>query len=126
MTAAPGNLLALKSGASSERQIVRRATVEKRRALRQIGMRERDLESVGRALLHNWARAAAALYLMDEYAARAGWLDEAGNPRGFARLYVSMLNSERLALVRLGDYLRQRDDGDFDLSSRLAALRSAR
>jgi hypothetical protein len=104
--ARPGNVLALRHGANSERQIVHRSVVEKRRLLRQIGLRQEDLESVGRALLQNWARAAAALSLMDEYASQAGWLDEDGNPRGFARLYVSMLNAERLALRELEKHIR--------------------
>ena len=101
-----GNAVALRHGARSERQIARRATVEKRRLLRQIGIRQSDLESVGQALLLNWSRAAAALTLMDDYAAHQGWLDENGEPRGFARLYVSMLNAERLALRALGEHLR--------------------
>jgi hypothetical protein len=115
-------------GATSDRQIVRRATVEKRRVLRQIGLRQDELESLGRALLQNWARCAAALYLMDRYAEEHGWLDEEGNPRGFARLYVSMLNAERLALGKLGDYLRARPRADpFDeLNRHLAAMREGR
>ncbi|MFL5961015.1 MAG: hypothetical protein ACJ75G_12220 [Gaiellaceae bacterium] len=76
--------------------------------MRQIGLRAADLDSVGRALLTNWSRAAAALSLMDEYAARRGWLDDEGQPRGFARLYVSMLNSERLALRAFSEHLRER------------------
>lgn len=100
-------------GATSERRIVRRATVEMRRLLRQIGLRQADLESVGRALLLNWARAAAALHLMDEYAQREGWLDADGEPRGFARLYISMLNTERLALKALGEHLRSREADPF-------------
>jgi len=63
-------------------------------------------------MLTNWSRAAAALSLMDDYAAREGWLDEAGQPRGFARLYVSMLNAERLALRALETHLRDRLDAD--------------
>jgi hypothetical protein len=106
-----GNAAALTHGATSERQIVHRGTVEKRKLLRQIGLRQDDLESVGRALLTNWSRAAAALHLMDDYAAREGWLDRDGQPRGFARLYVSLLNSERLALKALSDHLRARDAG---------------
>lgn len=104
--ARPGNLLALRHGANSERHIVHRSVVEKRRLLRQIGLRQEDLESVGRALLQNWARAAAALSLMDEYASKNGWLDAKGNPRGFAKLYVSMLNAERLALRELEKHIR--------------------
>jgi hypothetical protein len=102
------NLNALRHGATSELQIGRRSTVEKRRLLRQIGLRAADLDSVGRALLTNWSRAAAALSLMDEYAEREGWLDDEGNVRGFGRLYVSCLNAERLSLRALGEHLRER------------------
>src|SRR5579884_255211 len=108
MPARAGNVLALRHGATSDRQIGRRATVERRRILRQIGLRQADLTTTGRALLVNWSRAAAALALMDEYAEREGWFHEDGNPRGFARLYVSMLNSERLALRAFSEHLRER------------------
>ncbi len=63
-------------------------------------------------MLHNWSRAAAALAVMDEYAERVGWLDGEGNVRGFGKLYVSMLNSERLALRALDDYLRERQGAE--------------
>jgi len=109
-------------GATRERQIVRRATVEKRRLLRQIGLRQDDLESIGRALLQNWARAAAALHLMDDYAEREGWLDAGGTPRPFTRLYVTILNSERLALRALEDHLRsEKHDGLSELHDYLAS-----
>jgi len=104
--ARPGNTVSLVHGATSDRALVKQSTVEKRRLLRQIGLRQEDLESVGRALLQNWARAAAALSLMDDYAQTVGWLDGEGNPRGFTRLYVSMLNSERLALRDLEKHIR--------------------
>jgi hypothetical protein len=90
----PANSLGVRHGAHSERQIVRRATVEKRRLLRQIGLRQADLGSVGQALLLNWAQSAGALHLLDEYAQREGWLDEEGNPLGFATLYVRLLNAD--------------------------------
>ncbi len=99
-------------GATNSVQIARRATVEKRRLLRQIGLRQSDLTSVGRALLLNWARAAAALSVLDAHAAEHGWLKSDGEPRGFARLYVSMLNSERLALRSLEEHIRQRPPRD--------------
>lgn len=104
--ARPGNTVSLRHGALSERALAPQSTVEKRRLLRQVGLRLDDLESVGKALLQNWARAAAALSLMDRYAQEVGWLDGEGNPRGFARLYVSMLNSERLALRDLEKHIR--------------------
>lgn len=118
---------ALKHGGSSEHQIVLRSTVEKRRLLRQLGIRQSDLASVGRALVLNWSRAAAALALMDDYAARHGWLDADGEPRGFARLYVSLLNAERLALRALADHLRDASDDPFErLSAHLAAKEGER
>jgi hypothetical protein len=42
------------------------------------------------------------------YAAAHGLLDGRGNPRGFARFYASMVNSERLAIKAMSDYLRDR------------------
>ena len=45
---------------------------------------------------------------MDTFAAEHGWLDEQGEPRGFAKLYVSMLNAERLAIGKLEAHLRAR------------------
>lgn len=105
----PGNTAAVRHGAYSERQIAPRATNQKRRFLRQNGLRLADLNPLGRAMLTNWSRAAVALALMDEFAAADGWLDEEGNPRGFAKLYVSMLNSERLALRALEGHLRDRE-----------------
>jgi hypothetical protein len=122
--AQPGNVLALRHGAQSERQIGPRATREKRRILRQIGVRLSELDGVGKALVHNWSRAAAALALMDEYAAENGWLTPSGQPKGFARLYVSMLNSERLALKAMQEHLRIRQsDPSAALADYLASKR---
>jgi len=124
MPAPKGNVLALRHGATSESQIGPRATVERRRLLRQIGVRQADLDSLGRALLTNWSRAAAALALMDAYASENGWLDEKGNPRGFAKLYVSVLNAERLAIRALGDYLRERTEPSIVLALQGEARRN--
>lgn len=106
--ALPQNTSAIKHGAFSPARIGRGAANQKRRLLRQNGLRKSDLDALGRALLSNWARAAAALSLMDAYAAEHGWLDADGEPRGFARLYVSMLNAERLAIGKLEGHLRAR------------------
>jgi hypothetical protein len=104
--ARPENRNAERHGAYSEAKIVPRASAVKRRLLRRSGLRVRDLDPLGRALLTNWARAAAALSLMDEYAAEHGWLNAHGKPLACARFYASMLNSERLAIAKLSDYLR--------------------
>ena len=79
--------------------------------MRQISLRQSDLDSVGRALLLNWSRAAAALHEMDDFAEEHGWLDD-GVPRPFMKVYFTALNCERLALRAFGDHLRDtRDDG---------------
>jgi len=106
--AQPGNTLAVKHGSHSERQIVPRAGNQKRAFLRRIGLRERDLDPLGRGYLDLWARCQAKLVLMDEYGAAHGWIDPAGNVPGYARFYAAMANSTRLALGKLEDHLRDR------------------
>ena len=106
---APGNQAAVTHGANSERQIRPRAAIQKRRFLRQIGLRQSDLDPIGVGLLDNWARAQAKLDVLDAYAAEHGFIDRRGKPRGFAAVYVSLLNSARLALSRLDDHLRDRE-----------------
>jgi hypothetical protein len=92
--------------------VSRVALTQRRRLLRNLGIRAQDLDAVGRALILNWSRAAGALALLDAYANDAGgWLDENGEPRAFTRVYVSLLNAERLAALRLADHLRARDQG---------------
>jgi hypothetical protein len=113
-----GNRNALRHGATSEAVVVPLAQKHARRLLRQRGVRAADLSAIGRALLANWSRAAAALHLLDAHAAREGWLDEDGEPRGFTKLYVSMLNSERLALRAMEAHLRAAAPKD-DLASYL-------
>jgi hypothetical protein len=88
------------------------AAAQRRRLLRQTGLRVSDLTPVGRAQLVNWSRAAAALHVLDAYAAEHGWLTDEGEPRGFTRFYVSLMNAERHALKVLQPQLRARGDGD--------------
>lgn len=100
---------ALKHGGSSSVQIGRQAAVQKRRLLRQIGLRQADLDGIGKALLLNWSRAAAALQLMDDYASQHGWLNGAGEPRPFTKIYLTVLNTEQRCLSRLEGHLRARN-----------------
>jgi hypothetical protein len=100
---------ALKHGGRSEIQIGRGAAAAKRRLLRQIGLRQADLDGIGQALLLNWSRAAAALTLMDAYAGEHGWLDPAGAPRPFTTIYLAVLNTEQRCLSRLDGHLRERN-----------------
>ena len=70
--AQPGNTLALRHGATSERQIQPVARNHRRRVLRQIGLSPRDLDPVGRAYLEHYCRVTAKIVLIDQ------WVDEHG------------------------------------------------
>jgi hypothetical protein len=82
---------------------------QRRRLLRNLGLRVADVDAIGRALLLNWSRAAGALALLDAHAETAGWIDDEGQPRPFTRIYLGLLNSERLAALRLAEHLRARN-----------------
>lgn len=105
-----GNTAAGKHLAHSEPTVRRVATVQKRRLLRQIGLRQTDLDRLGAAYLDGWARAQAKVELMDAYAdERGGWLDGEGNPPAFAGFYFRALDSARRSLDKLSDYLKERN-----------------
>lgn len=106
--AQPGNKLALKHGLTSADQIRPRAANHRRRFLRQKGLRLADVDPIGRGLLDLYARTAAKLDAADEYLEANGMLRPDGEPQPVMRLYVSLANSARLALVRLDAHLRER------------------
>jgi hypothetical protein len=113
LTPAPaGNANASTHRATSDVAVRAVATSQKRRFLRQIGLRQADLEGIGLALLDSWARAQAKVELLDEHFVECGLLDDAGEPRPATRIYFTALNSARLALVRLQEHLRDRSDAD--------------
>jgi hypothetical protein len=91
-------------GFGSEARIRPAARAQRRRFLRQTGLRACDLEGLGLALLDNWARAQAKVVPLDAYFDRAGFLDdETGEPVPATRVDFTALNTARLALVRLGE-----------------------
>jgi hypothetical protein len=101
-------------GARAPGEIRRVARVQKRRLLRQAGLRAADLDGLGMAFLDNWSRAQAKVELYDRWAAEHGWIDDEGNEPGFVRTYFAALNSARLALGKLGEHLGKSatfDDG---------------
>jgi hypothetical protein len=95
-------------GAQSEPRVSAVATNQKRRLLRQIGLRVSDLEGIGLALLDNWARAQAKVELLDAHFAQHGLIDAAGEPSPATKLYFTALNSTRLALKLLEQNLVER------------------
>jgi hypothetical protein len=112
--AEPGNTRALTHGARSERTVKVAATAQKRRLLRQIGLRQADLTGVGLAYLDNWARAQAKVELLDADYERRGFLDRRGKPRASVAVYFTALNSARRAAAEFAKYLR--DQGAVDAS----------
>jgi hypothetical protein len=107
-------------GAQTPARVEPLAQQNARRLLRRRGIRATDLSPIGRAMLRNWSRAAAALELLDRHAAEVGLLDGDGVPHAFTGLYVKLLNSERHALVRLHEHVRQ-DAGRDDLAEFIEA-----
>jgi hypothetical protein len=107
-----GNTVAETHGASSERRVSRGATAQKRRLLRQNGLRASDLDGLGLAHLDLAARALAKVEILDEYWADPahGFIDARGEPHPAAKVYFAAINSARLALARLEAHLRARGD----------------
>ncbi|MGH2964236.1 MAG: hypothetical protein ACRDMH_02480 [Solirubrobacterales bacterium] len=122
--AEPGNTRAAKHLAHSEPAVRRVATVQKRRLLRQIGLRQADLGGVGLAYLDNWARAQAKVELMDSWAEEHdGWLDGEGNLRPFASFYFTALNTARRALDQFAGHLTAQGKADASMVVELQARR---
>jgi hypothetical protein len=95
-------------GAHSPARIAPVARAQRRRFLRQTGLRASDLEGLGLALLDNWARAQAKVALLDDHFAEVGFLDEDGEPVPATKVYFTALNTARLALTRLNEHMRER------------------
>lgn len=92
-------------GARSEPTVTHVATVQKRRLLRQIGLRAADLNGIGQGYLYSWARAQAKVELMDAWSNEHGWLTPDGQPPGFVKVYLAAINTARLSLRALDEHL---------------------
>jgi hypothetical protein len=106
--AKPGNVLALRHGAFSERTVKRLATVQKRRLLRQVGLRAADLDGLGVAYLDAWARAQSKVELLDAWFAEHGFLLEDGSPAPAVVVYYTSLNCATRTLSKLEQHLAVR------------------
>jgi hypothetical protein len=105
-------------GARSEALVRSTATAQKRRLLRQVGLRVSDLDGIGLAYLDGWARAQAKVELMDAWSAEHGWLTPEGTPPPFVLVYFAAVNSARLAIDKFAAHMRQRKPRVvFDLSA---------
>jgi hypothetical protein len=104
--------------------VVRReATVQKRRLLRQVGLRQADLDGAGAAYLDLWARAQAKVELMDAYANEHGWIGPGGKPPAFAAFYFTALNAARRALDGFVKHLKDTGRRDQSMVIELATRR---
>jgi hypothetical protein len=93
-------------GARSESLVRYVGTVQKRRLLRQVGLRSSDLDGVGIAYLDAWARAQSKVELMDQWSAEHGFLTPEGNPPPFVLTYFAAVNSARLAIDKFACHMR--------------------
>lgn len=98
----------LDHGARSSYRIEGVARNNKRRLLRQIGLRASDLDGIALGYLDAWARSFAKVAMMDAWVEEHGWVDVDGNPPPFASHYFTAVNSASRALSKLEDHLRQR------------------
>jgi len=103
-----GNTLAVKHGATAERQYQPVARVHRRRVLRQLGLRAGDLDPIGKGYLDLYVRSMAKVELADRWLSEHGLLRADGEPQPVLRVYSTWTNSARLALARLEAHLGAR------------------
>jgi hypothetical protein len=111
VTPCPNLPATVQHGATSARVVTPLAQKHARRLLRQRGVTASDLSPLGRGLLHNWARVAAQLQLLDQHAERVGGLidTETGEPRPFVNLWLRLVEAERRSLVAMAQHIDKRD-----------------
>ena len=110
----------LKHGGQSERQNRPVARAQKRRLMRQLGMKIGDLDGVANGLLDNWSRAQAKVTIMDEHFAVHGFIKD-GEPVPATKIYFVALNSARLALTRFGEHMKTRRPSSDELNDYIDA-----
>jgi len=91
--ARPGNANRLTHGARSEPTLTRRKGYEKMRVLVPLGLVQADLPPATRYRLDQWARAAALVWLYDQWISDHGAIDESGQPPAFAATHHAARNS---------------------------------
>jgi hypothetical protein len=122
-----GNVYARTHGATSEPTVKPLATIQKRRFLRQNGLRKADIDGVGLALLDVYARAQSKVELLDAWFSQHGLLEADGKPQPALGLYFRALNTATRTLKALNAHLKQRAETDpFEtLNAHIVELRQA-
>ena len=105
----PGNQAAVTHAATAESRIRPVARLHRRRLMRQLGLRAREMDPLAKGYLDLYVRTQSKVALADEYLAEHGLLDAEGKPRPVLSVYTSWVNSSRLALSRLEAHLGTRE-----------------
>jgi hypothetical protein len=105
----PGDRIALKHGVESEPTVRRVATVQKRRLLRQIGLRAGDLDAVALGYLDLWARVQSKVELYDSWASTHGYLKPDGSSPPCVNHYFAAVNASGRLLQKLEQHLAARE-----------------
>jgi hypothetical protein len=120
-----GNRAAERHGGYSERRVRPLATAQKRRFLRQNGLRKADVDGIGLALLDAWSRAQAKVELLDAWFTERGIVDADGRPAPALGIYFTALNAATKTLARLEAHIKREAEIDpFDaLNQHIIELR---
>ena len=85
------------------------ATVQKRRLLRQIGLRAGDLDTVALGYLDLWARVQSKVELYDSWASTHGYLKPDGPSPPWVNHYFAAVNASGRLLQKLEQHLAARE-----------------
>jgi hypothetical protein len=98
---------ATRHGGRSESQISASARAHKRRLMRQMNLRIRDLDGISLALVDGWARAHAVVTILTEHYTQNGLFRPDDEVDPSLRTFFTGINSSRLQLQRLAEHLEK-------------------
>ncbi len=92
-------------GATSERRIQPVAKNQKRKLLRQLGVRAGDLDAIAGVMVDLLARSLSKLQLLDTYYIQHGIVRVDGEPEPSLNAYLALLNTSRLTASKLAEHM---------------------
>jgi hypothetical protein len=94
---------------AGERKVKARASVEKRRLARSLGIKPSDLDAVGRARFDGFSRAHAIVDLAEKWMSENPdkVISEDGNVAQIIDIYLRSLNTRRYELDKLEEFIRE-------------------
>ena len=109
----------MKHGARSEPRVKQLALNKRRTLLRHLGLRQEQLDGIGRAHLKDWSMAAAVAELYFDHLDANGLVDESGEGPGYMKTWLAAVNSSRLCLVKLAEHLKATRTGEPSMIAQL-------